>query len=113
MSTDTEPALVMAAHPAWCSARHCDAVTDPRLPADGGSHRSEPIGLDLTLLVAAAIGPVRQASAYLQQASAPWETTPFLVVDIDGETESAFLPLMDAVAVLDQLNRLIAGATAR
>jgi hypothetical protein len=87
-------------HPAWCSPRLCD-VTDPALPMDGSSHRSEPIDLGLN----ATLGPIRVATASLVQASCPWPTDTFLV--LAGEGDQIDMRLSQAAGILVRLNELV------
>lgn len=92
-------------HPAWCDPTRCTA--DPPSQADGyrsgvgGEHRSAPVPLDLT---AAMLLPVRDGTAWLTEACAPWPCAPYLRVQV-GDLELSMsadyaAPLLDALSTL-------------
>ncbi|PRY24034.1 hypothetical protein [Pseudosporangium ferrugineum] len=92
-------------HPTWCSPRLCTVVDT--LPADGGEHRSEPINIDLRLVVTdrGRLSPSGIGSAYITQAACPWPTNTFLRLEVPGNETS--IPLVQAAEILAQLNDLI------
>jgi hypothetical protein len=98
-------------HPAWCDRTRCTA--DPASQANGyrpgvgGEHRSAPIPLNL------ATGqwlPVRDGTAWLTQACAPWLCEPYLRVQV-GDTHLS-MPADNARRVLDDLSTLASATTA-
>jgi hypothetical protein len=99
-----------ATHPAWCDPIRCTA--NPASQADGyrsgvgGEHRSVPIPLDLTTAMWL---PVRDGTAWLTQACAPWECAVFLRVQV-GDLELS-MSADYAAPVLDTLSTLLASAT--
>jgi len=93
----TQPSTV---HPDWCSPQHCE-LTDPNLPTDGGFHRSDPIAVNLDLLISPH-GRVGAVTAWLQQAACPWPTVVFLHVAFGPDSE-LFLPLPQAADALSRL----------
>ena len=90
-------------HPAWCDRSRCTA--DLTRPSVGGEHRSAPIRLNLTT---ARWLPVRDATAWLSEACAPWPCAVFLRIRI-GDVELS-MSTEDATPVLDALSTLIASA---
>lgn len=95
-------------HPAWCDLTRCTA--DPASQADGyrpdagGEHRSAPISLNLT----SALLPVRDGTAWLSEACAPWPCTPYLHVQV-GDVELS-MSVDYAAPVLDAMSALTASA---
>ena len=92
-------------HPAWCSPRQCTAVD--HLPADGGEHRSEPIGLDLRRVISSH-GPLSASgtgTAFLSQAACAWTADTFL--RLEAADTDMYLPLSQAAAILAQITDLI------
>lgn len=96
------PSPGMQPHPAWCDPARCTA--DPASQADGfragigGEHRSAPIRLSLTRAMWL---QVREGTAWLSQACAPWECEVFLDIQI-GDTELS-VPVGYAAPVLGAL----------
>lgn len=97
-------------HPAWCDRSRCTA--DPASqangyrPGAGGEHRSAPIPLTLTTATSL---PVRDGTAWLSEACAPWPCNAYLRVEV-GDTD-LFMPADNARRVLDALSMLLASAT--
>ena len=95
-------------HPAWCDRTRCTA--DPAsqaggyLPDAGGEHRSAPIPLNLTT----AMLPVRDGTAWLSEACAPWPCAVFLRAHV-GDVELS-MSADYAAPVLDALSALLASA---
>jgi hypothetical protein len=95
-------------HPTWCDPTLCTA--DPASQADGyrphvgGEHRSAPIPVNLTTSAL----PVRDGTAWLTEACAPWPCAVFLRVRV-GDVE---LSMADdyAAPMLDALSALLASA---
>ena len=96
-------------HPAWCDPARCTA--DPASQAQGyrsgvgGEHQSAPIPLNLTTAMGLA---VRDGTAWLSQACAPWECAIFLRVQV-GDVELS-MSADYAAPVLDVLSTLLASA---
>jgi hypothetical protein len=103
-------ALIADVHPIWCSPTYC-GVTDPNLPTHGGEHRSEPIVLDLRLVMTnyGALSATGKCSAYLTQAACPWTTSTYLHLETAGRDITQ--PVGQAAGVLLQLQQLIDQAT--
>lgn len=112
--TDLQPPSIPSdpadRHPAWCDRAQCTA--DPASQANGyraglgGEHRSTPVALNLT---SAMWLPVRDGTAWLSQACAPWECAVFLnlrVGDLDLSMSADY-----ATPLLDALSTLLASAT--
>lgn len=96
-------------HPAWCSPRYCGVDAD--LPADGGEHRSEPLVVDLRLVMTdrGAVSKTGPGAAFLTQAACPWTTSAYLHLEADGEHLT--VPLFQAAAILARLTDLIREGT--
>ena len=98
-----------ARHPGWCDPTRCTA--DPASQANGyrsgvgGEHRSAPISLDLTT---AFWLPVRDGTAWLTEAYAPWPCDAYLRVQV-GEEELS-MPADHTWRVIDALSTLLASA---
>ena len=111
-TTQAPPILPCATdrHPAWCDHTRCTA--DPASqaegyrPAAGGEHRSAPIPLNLTTAVRL---PVRDGTAWLTEACAPWPCEPFLRLRVGDAYQS--MPADHARRVIDALSTLLASAT--
>ena len=101
-------------HPAWCDLTPCTA--DPASQAEGyrpgvgGKHRSVPVPLDLSTAVGLSVTAVRDLTAWLTQACAPWPCDTYLRVQV-GQMRLS-LPTVDARQVLDALAALLGLATA-
>jgi hypothetical protein len=99
-----------AGHPAWCDRSRCTA--DPASQANGyrpdigGEHRSAPVPLNLTTAMWL---PVRDGTAWLSEACAPWPCAVFLRVQVGDEELSMSADY--AAPVLDALSTLLASAT--
>ena len=97
-------------HPAWCDLARCTAdlasQSDGFRPGVGGEHRSAPIPLPLTTAVWL---PVRDGTAWLTEAFAPWQCTPYLQVQAGDLSLS--MPAEDARQVLDALSTPLASTT--
>lgn len=97
-------------HPAWCDRSRCTA--DPASQANGyrsgvgGEHRSAPVALNLTT---GQWLPVRDGTAWLSEACAPWPCEPHLRVQV-GDAHLS-MPADDARRVLDAVSTLLASAT--
>ena len=95
-------------HPAWCDRTRCTA--DPASQADGyrpgdrGEHQSAPIPLNLTTTML----PVRDGTAWLSEACAPWPCAVYLRVHV-GDMELS-MSAGYAAPLLDALSALIASA---
>ena len=108
--TDPEPQPAQSSrvdrHPAWCDRTRCTA--DPAsqangyAPGVGGEHRSAPIPLDLTTTML----PIREGTAWLSEACAPWRCSVFLRVQV-GDVELSMAGNY-AAPVLDALSALLA-----
>ena len=98
-----------AHHPAWCDRSQCTA--NPASQANGyrsgvgGEHQSAPVRLNLTTAMWL---PVRDGTAWLSQACAPWECAVFLRVQV-GDVELS-MSADYAAPVLDALSALLASA---
>lgn len=98
-----------ARHPAWCDPARCTA--DPASqaggyqPGVGGEHRSAPIPLTLSTAMWL---PVRDGTAWLTEACAPWPCAPYLRVQV-GDLELS-MSVDYAAPVLDALSTLLASA---
>jgi len=95
-------------HPAWCDRSRCTA--DPASQAggyrpDGGEHRSATVPLNLTT----AMLPVRDGTAWLSEACAPWPCSVYLRVLV-GDVELS-MSADYAAPVIDALSALLASAT--
>ena len=70
-------------HPAWCDPTRC--TTEPASQTDGyradlgGEHRSAPVPVRLT---SAVLLPVRDGTAWLSEACAPWTCDTYLCVQV-------------------------------
>jgi hypothetical protein len=102
---DSPPSHCTPAHPVWCDFARCTA--DPASQADGyrpgvgGEHRSAPVPLNLTTAMWLS---VRDGTAWLSQACAPWECAVFLCVQV-GDLELSMSadyaePLLNALVTL-------------
>jgi hypothetical protein len=95
-------------HPAWCDRSRCTA--DPASqagryrPDAEGEHRSAPLPLNLTT----AMLPVRDGTAWLSEACAPWPCAVFLRVLV-GDVELS-MSADYAAPVLDALSTLLASS---
>jgi hypothetical protein len=95
-------------HPAWCDRTRCTA--DPAsqangyAPSVGGEHQSTPIPLNLTTTML----PVRDGTAWLSEACAPWPCDVFLRVQA-GDLQLSMSGDY-ATPVLDALSALLASA---
>jgi len=96
-------------HPVWCDPTRCTA--HPASQADGyrsgvgGEHRSAPIPLNLATAIWL---PVRNGTAWLSEACAPWPCAVYLRVQV-GEVELS-MSADDARPVIDALSTLLASA---
>ncbi len=96
-------------HPVWCDHTRCTA--DPASqahgyrPGVGGEHRSTPVPLNLTTAMGL---PVRDGTAWLSEACAPWPCAVFLRVQV-GDVELS-MSADYAAPVLDALSTLLASA---
>ena len=96
-------------HPAWCDRTRCTA--DPASqaggyrPGVGGEHRSAPVPLNLSTAMWL---PVRDGTAWLSEACAPWPCSPYLRVQV-GDVELS-MSVDYAAPVLDALSTLLASA---
>ena len=97
-------------HPAWCDPIRCTA--DPASQTDGyrsdlgGEHRSAPVPVRLT---AAVLLPVRDGTAWLTSACAPWTCATYLRVQV-GDVHLS-MPVADARRVLADLSALLSLAS--
>ncbi len=97
-------------HPAWCDPTRCTA--DPASqangyrPGAGGEHRSAPVSLNLTTAMRL---PVRDGTAWLTEACAPWLCDAYLRMQV-GDLELS-MPADDAGRVLGALAALLASAS--
>jgi hypothetical protein len=93
-------------HPAWCDPTRCTA--DPARQTDGyrsdlgGEHRSVPVPVRLT---SAVLLPVRDGTAWLSEACAPWTCATYLRVQV-GDVHLS-MPAADARRVLADLSALL------
>jgi hypothetical protein len=93
-------------HPAWCDPTRCTA--DPASQTDGyrsdlgGEHRSAPVPVRLTSSV---LLPVRDGTAWLSKACAPWTCATYLLVQV-GDLHLS-MPVADARRVLADLSALL------
>ena len=98
-------------HPAWCDPTRCTA--DPARQTDGyrsdraGEHQSAPVPVRLT---SAVLLPVRDGTAWLSQACAPWTCDTYLRVQV-GDLHLS-MPAEHARRVLGDLSALLAFAAA-
>jgi hypothetical protein len=97
-----------ADHPAWCDLTRCTA--DPASQAngyrsDGGEHRSAPVAVSLA---AAVLLPVRDGTAWLSEACAPWTCDTYLRVQV-GDVHLS-MPAENARRVLADLSALLCRA---
>src|SRR2546429_810364 len=103
------PSHCTSTHPVWCDLARCTAdpasQTNGYRPDVGGEHRSAPIPLNLTTAMWL---PVRDGTAWLSQACAPWECADFLRVQI-GDLEVS-MSADYAAPVLNALVTLLAPA---
>lgn len=95
--------LPLMAHPPWCSPKHCE-LGDPDLPADGGFHRSDPVSVNLDLLISS-YGRIHAATACVQQAAWPDTAVPFLHLALGPDTD-LLVPLSQATEALHRLATL-------
>lgn len=92
-------------HPAWCDPTRCTA--DPASQIGGyrsdlgGEHRSAPVPVRLT---SAVLLPVRDGTAWLSEACAPWTCDTYLRVQV-GDLRLS-MPVADARRVLADLSAL-------
>jgi hypothetical protein len=95
-----------ARHPAWCDLTRCTA--DPASQTDGyrsdlgGEHQSAPVPVRLT---SAVLLPVRDGTAWLSEACAPWTCATYLHVQL-GDLHLS-MPADDARRVLADLSALL------
>jgi hypothetical protein len=93
-------------HPAWCDATRCAAnparQTGGYRPDVGGKHQSAPMPVRLTTAV---LLPVRDGTAWLSQACAPWTCDTYLRVRV-GDVDLS-MPAADARRVLAGLSALL------
>jgi hypothetical protein len=94
-------------HPPWCDLTRCTANPDSqtgRYRADaGGDHLSAPVSVNLTTAVLLA---VRDGTAWLSQACAPWTCDTYLRVQV-GDVHLS-MPAADARQVLADLSAPLA-----
>ena len=94
-------------HPAWCDSTRCAAdkagQTDGDRPGIGGEHQSSPIPVNLATAV---LLSVRDGTAWLSQAGAPWTCDIYLRVQV-GDVDLS-MPAADARRVLADLSALLA-----
>ena len=94
-------------HPPWCDPTRCTATPDSqtgRYRADaGGEHLSAPVPVNLTTAVPL---PVRDGTAWLSQACAPWTCDTYLRVQVGVVHLS--MPAADARQVHVDLSALLA-----
>ena len=95
-----------ARHPAWCDPTRCTAnpasQTDGYRSDIGGEHQSAPMPVRLTTAV---LLPVRDGTAWLSQACAPWTCDTYLRVQV-GDVDLS-MPAADARRVLADLSGLL------
>ena len=111
LNPQAQPATTCRAdrHPAWCDRSRCTA--DPASqaggyrPDAGGEHRSSPVPLNLTT----AMLPVRDGTAWLSEACAPWPCAVYLRVQV-GDVELS-MSADYAAPLIDALSALLASAT--
>lgn len=93
-------------HPAWCDPTRCTA--DPATQTDGyrsdlgGEHRSAPVPVSLA---GAFLLPVRDGTAWLSAACAPWTCDTYLRVQV-GDVHLS-MPAENARRVLADLSALL------
>jgi hypothetical protein len=93
-------------HPAWCDPIRCTA--DPASQTDGyradlgGEHRSAPVPVRLT---SAVLLPVRDGTAWLTSACAPWPCDTYLPVQV-GDVHLS-MPAENARRMLADLSALL------
>ena len=93
-------------HPAWCDPTRCTA--DPASQTDGyrsdlgGEHQSAPIPVSLATAV---LLPVRDGTAWLSEACAPWTCDTYLRVQV-GDVHLS-MSAADARRVLADLSALL------
>ena len=94
-------------HPAWCDPTRCTAKPDSQTGGyranAGGEHLSVPVPVNLTTAV---LLPVRDGTAWLSQACAPWTCDTYLRVQV-GDVHLP-MPADDARQVLADLSALLA-----
>jgi hypothetical protein len=94
-------------HPAWCDPTRCTAdpasQSDGYRPDVGGEHLSAPVPVSLTTAV---LLPVRDGTAWLSEACAPWTCDTYLRVQV-GDVHLS-MPDADARRVLADLSALLA-----
>jgi hypothetical protein len=104
-------------HPSWCDPIHCTAT--PQKPhyraGETGFHRSTPVVLQGIpnvgdVVFDAEINPV---TAHLAQAGPPWEPVPHLNLGTVDDPQLLSLTADAAEAILRELGRLVALASAR
>jgi hypothetical protein len=93
-------------HQAWCDPTRCTAQpasqTGGYRPDVGGKHQSAPVPVRLTTAV---LLPVRDGTAWLSEACAPWTCDTYLRVQI-GDMDLS-MPAGDARRVLADLSVLL------
>jgi hypothetical protein len=93
-------------HPPWCDPTRCIAdpvsQTDRYRSGTGGEHRSAPVPIRLT---SAVLLPVRDGTAWLSEACAPWPCDTYLRVQV-GELDLP-MPAADARHALAALSALL------
>jgi hypothetical protein len=93
-------------HPAWCDPTRCTAnpasQTSGYRPDVGGEHQSAPVPVKLTTAV---LLPVRDGTAWLSEACAPWPCDTYLRVQV-GDVHLS-MPANDARRVLADLSALL------
>lgn len=93
-------------HPAWCDPTRC--IADPGRQIDGyqsertGEHQSAPVPVRLT---SAVLLPVRDGTAWLSQACAPWTCDTYLRMQV-GDVHLS-MPAEQARRVLADLSVLL------
>jgi hypothetical protein len=90
-------------HPAWCSPAYCD-LNDPDLPTDDGFHQSQPITVDLDMLISP-YGRITTATCWIQQAAWPDTAVPFFHLRLAPDAE-LFVPLAQASEAMHKLAAL-------
>jgi hypothetical protein len=98
-------------HPAWCDPTRCTAdpgsQTDGYRSGVGREHRSAPVPVRLA---SAVLLPVRDGTAWLSEACAPWTCDTYLRVQV-GDVDLS-MPTADARRVLADLSALLSLAAA-
>jgi hypothetical protein len=98
-------------HPSWCDRERCTA--DPASTSStgyraghGGEHRSALVRLDLGVSIE--LLPGRSGAAYLSEAAAPWQCSPYLRVRLGAASVS--LPVEHARPLVAALSALVSSA---